>query len=103
MVHAEAYRGLFYGEVPSLPARPVVYQRIEKRITPLMLAMENGISLQRLRQSNPDIRNINGRLPVGFWVAVPGETDNFSGITSPRLAKRKAISVAKAGARDRET
>jgi membrane-bound lytic murein transglycosylase D len=103
MVHAEAYRDLFYGEVPAVPSRPVVFQRIKKRITPLMLAMENGVSLQRLRQSNPDIRNINGRLPVGFWVAVPGASDDFSGITTPRLSRRKAISIAKASSRSRKT
>jgi hypothetical protein len=99
MLHAEAYHGLFYGEVPSINVRPLAYQRILKSKTALSFAMENGISIQRFRQSNPDIRNINSRLPVGFWLAVPGDADDFAGLTHPKSGKKRVISVARAGRR----
>jgi membrane-bound lytic murein transglycosylase D len=102
MLHAEAYRTMFYGEVPSVTVRPLVYQQVQKSKTALAFAMENGISVQRFRQSNPDIRDINGRLPVGVWVAVPGEMDDFSGLTQPKQRRKSVISVARLSRRTRK-
>jgi membrane-bound lytic murein transglycosylase D len=102
MLHAEAYRGLFYGEVPSIKTRPLAYQRVEKNKTALAIAMENGISIQRFRQSNPDIRNIHGKIPVGFWIALPGDTDDFTGLTRPQAAKKRMFSIARASRRTRK-
>jgi hypothetical protein len=102
MLHAEAYRNLFYGEVPSVKTRPLAYQRVEKNKTALAIAMENGISIQRFRQSNPDIRNIHGKIPVGFWIALPGDADDFSGLTRPKTPKKRVLTIARASRRTRK-
>lgn len=102
MLHAEAYHGLFYGEVPQISTRPLVYQRVQKSKTPLTFAMENGISIQRFRQSNPDIRNIHGKMPIGYWVAVPGENDDFVGLTKPRSSKKRIVTLNHVGRKSRK-
>jgi membrane-bound lytic murein transglycosylase D len=103
MLHAESYREMFYGEVPEVKVRRLVYQRIQKNTTALALAMESGVSLQTFRQINPDIRNVNGRLPVGFWIALPSEADDLAGLTQPRSEQRKReLSLTKSIRRTRK-
>ncbi len=102
MVHAEAYRGLFYGEVPSIKTRPLVYQQVQKSKSALTFAMENSVSIERFRQNNPDIRNLGAKIPVGFWVALPGDVDDFAGLTKPRTNKKRPVSIASAGRRPRK-
>ncbi|MFL5812666.1 MAG: lytic transglycosylase domain-containing protein [Bdellovibrionia bacterium] len=102
MLHAEAYHGLFYGDVPSVQTRPLAYQRVEKNKTAMTIAMENGISIQRFRQSNPDIRNIHGKIPVGFWIALPGDADDFAGLTRPKSSKKRMISIARLSKKTRK-
>jgi membrane-bound lytic murein transglycosylase D len=102
MLHAEAYHGLFYGDVPSIQTRPLAYQRVEKNKTAMTIAMENGVSIQRFRQSNPDIRNIHGKIPVGFWIALPGDTDDFAGLTRPKASRKRVISIARLSKKTRK-
>lgn len=80
VLHAEAYRNLFYGEMPMPLQKPVAFRRIETPETALSFAMANGISLQEFRFYNPDVRNLHRRLPKGFLLAVPGETDDLGSL-----------------------
>lgn len=81
MLHAEAYQERFFGKLPVTPLRGLVYRRATGGETGLALAMNAGISLQEFTILNPDILDLKRKLPKGFWVAVPSETDNLSGIT----------------------
>lgn len=99
MVHAEAYRKLFYGEIPSVRFKPVSYERLEKRTSILSYAKEHGLSLQVLSRSNPDILNVVGKLPKNFLLALPGQAgaeDDLSGLTAPRSGRKKTLSASRA-------
>lgn len=93
VLHAEAYRSLFYGVPPVQSMGSVAYQRIQRPETGIALAEEHKVSLQTFKMHNPDIQNLGRRLPTGFWVALPGETDDFTGLLRNhrlRRARRRA-------------
>lgn len=78
VLHAEAYRHLFYGEPPVKPMRPIVFHSMTERKPGLKIAMENAVSLQEFRFLNPDIRDLRKPLPKGFQIALPGERDDLT-------------------------
>jgi len=84
VLHAEAYRHLFYGDAPLPSGHAVAFVQLERPMTALALALEKGIALQEFRFFNPDIKDLRRKLPRGFWVALPGEND------SPRRLSRIA-------------
>ncbi len=72
LLHAEAYKDLFYGNIPVPVATALTFHRLKAPITALEYSRRNGIPLQDFRLFNPDVRNINARLPVGYYVILPG-------------------------------
>ncbi len=83
ILHAEAYRKLYYGETPSANIRPTVFTRLEKPKSGLEIAMANGVSFKDFRFMNPDIRDMKRKLPKGFLIAVPGEKDDIASLFQP--------------------
>lgn len=97
ILHAEAYRNILYGDLPRIPLRPVSFIRVTKSQSALALAINKSVSLYEFKQLNPDIKELNHRLPVGFYVAMPSSNDDITPIinfryTKQRLTKKRLIS-----------
>ena len=91
VVHAEAYRHLYYGETPVQTFKPAQYQLVTKPETGLKIALSRSVSVQAFQFLNPDIRDLSKPLPRGFWVAVPADADDLAGLTEPkRVAATKS-------------
>jgi membrane-bound lytic murein transglycosylase D len=78
VLYAEAYRHLFYGTAPVPASRTIRLQAIKSPKTAMELAIEHGLSPQEFHTYNPDIKNIRMKLPKGFQIAVPGESDDVA-------------------------
>jgi membrane-bound lytic murein transglycosylase D len=87
LLHAETYRNVFYGEPPLSKPKPIQFKRLAKAQTALQFAQNNGISLQDFNFLNPDIINIQKRLPAGFIIAVPGASDDMAYLLKSPRAK----------------
>jgi membrane-bound lytic murein transglycosylase D len=72
LLHAEAYKDLFYGDTPLPVAPALTFHRVNASINALEYSRRNGIPLQDFRLFNPDIRNLSTRLPIGYYVILPG-------------------------------
>ena len=97
MVHAEAYRDVYYGESPLPVTPPLKFHKLTKSKSAFQYALSSGVSLHDLQLFNPDIRNLKQKLPVGFYIATPGyegEMDELIGSIRAKLVKRtKRIAV----------
>ena len=92
VVYAEAYRKLFYGNPPTDPIKSIAFHKISKSRSALTIAMERSIPLHDFRLLNPDIRNLNKKLPVGLWIAIPAENDDIAGLMKKGLKQALNIS-----------
>ena len=90
VLYAETYRKIFYGDIPHGPVRPMTFQQLTKSESAITYAMEKAISLKEFSSLNADIENIRKPLPKGFWVAVPGESDNITEFVDVALGKKKS-------------
>ena len=84
MLHAEAYRDVFFGEIPSSELRRLEFLRVDRPQNALSFAMSKGVALQDFRLLNPDIRDLGTKLPRNFLVALPAVSDNLAGLTQRR-------------------
>src|SRR5690606_9709607 len=91
VVHAEAYRNLFYGEPPTDPIQPIVFHKVNQSRNAVELANQYTIPLQRFRLSNPDVLNVQTRLPRGLLVAMPGEHDDLAMLRRIKPLSRRAM------------
>ena len=93
VVHAEAYRDLFYGQAPSALGHPIAFQKALAGKNALQIASDLNIPLKTFQLYNPDIQDLRAKLPRGFLVAVPGESDDLASLTGPtaRLKATKDI------------
>jgi hypothetical protein len=82
LLHAEAYRDLFYGEIPSRKLDRVVFEKVESGQTAHRFAQERGMTVADFRIYNPDLRALDVPLPRGFWLAVPANRANPAGFTA---------------------
>ncbi len=82
LLHAEAYKDLFYGDTPLPVAPALTFHRVKAPLTALEYSRRNGIPLQDFRLFNPDIRNLNARLPVGYYVILPGNDGEIDELIS---------------------
>lgn len=80
VLHAEHYRKVFYGEPPITQLRPVAFQIAPTGKSALRVAMDRGIPLQEFKLLNPDIQDLRRPLPIGFYIAVPGTSDDLAGL-----------------------
>lgn len=87
VLHAEAYRHLFYGKPPTAFVQPVAFHKASTGKTAIQVAKEHGIPLPQFELYNPDVMNIHAKLPHGFLIAIPGESDDLAMLTE---AKRRA-------------
>ena len=82
LLHAEAYKDLFFGDTPLPVAQALTFHRVNASITALEYSRRNGVPLQDFRLFNPDIRNLNARLPVGYYVILPGNDGEIDELIS---------------------
>ncbi len=75
MLHAEAYKDLFYGEIPLPVAPEMQFQRLSQPIVASKFAMKSGMSIADFRRFNPDVLNMQTTLPKGFFVATAADGD----------------------------
>jgi membrane-bound lytic murein transglycosylase D len=100
MVHAEAYRELFYGAPPQLNATAVAFQRLEKPSSGLSIASQRGVAMRDFMIFNPDVRDLKRTLPRGYWLAFPSSEDNVAILASGRArsnARPKPVEASDAG------
>jgi membrane-bound lytic murein transglycosylase D len=92
VLHAEAYRHLYYGDAPFV-AKYLTFTKFEQTndsLTAVELADQHHIALADFRLMNPDIRNIHGKVPAGFWIALPSKDDDFEGLNARAHARHEA-------------
>lgn len=77
IVRAIRYRDVFFGRAPEPALKVVKFEPTPRRMSLLDFAWEKGVSIQTLKGLNPDVPNLSGKLPKGFRVAMPTETDLF--------------------------
>jgi membrane-bound lytic murein transglycosylase D len=82
LLHAEAYKDLFYGDTPMPVAPALTFHRVNAPITGSDYARRNGIPVQDFRLFNPDVRNLNAKLPVGYYVILPGNDGEIDDLIS---------------------
>jgi membrane-bound lytic murein transglycosylase D len=82
LLHAEAYKDLFYGDVPMPVAPALTFHRVNVPLTASDYARRNGIPLQDFRLFNPDVRSPKARLPEGFYVILPGNDGEIDELVS---------------------
>jgi membrane-bound lytic murein transglycosylase D len=90
VLYAEAYRKLFFGDIPYATLRPVSFVQMKKIQSALSFTFENGISLQEFKILNADIQDIHHVLPKGFWVVVPGHSDDITDFVQLAVAHNGA-------------
>jgi hypothetical protein len=99
VLHAEAYRKLYFGTAPHIPDHVpfTEFDQLGKADFAANIAKQRKISLQDFRLLNPDVRNINRKVPAGFWIALPALGDDMAGLTRHVRAKiiRRGPVVAK--------
>jgi membrane-bound lytic murein transglycosylase D len=82
VLHAEAYRKLYYGDAPFV-AKYLTFTRFEQTTdaqTAIQLAEQHHLALADFHLMNPDIRNVHRNIPAGFWIALPSADDDFAGL-----------------------
>jgi membrane-bound lytic murein transglycosylase D len=92
VLHAEAYRQLYYGDAPFV-AKYLTFTKFEQTTnsqTAVQLADQYHMNLADFRLMNPDIRNIHRNIPAGFWIALPSKGDDFAGLNSHAHVQREA-------------
>ena len=84
LVHAEAYRDRFYGNRQGqvVDLKPIVFDRLKTPESARALCARRGVLVEEFRILNPDVTLLDQRLPSGFWVALPGEQDDFGGLST---------------------
>jgi membrane-bound lytic murein transglycosylase D len=89
ILHAEAYRDLFYGEPPAPKLQSVEFVMAPRGKTAMQIAHERGIALEEFALLNPDIRDLRKVLPPRFRIAIPGGDDNLAGLieVKPSVSK----------------
>lgn len=93
IVHAEAYRKLFYGQPPIQELRPTAFTKLTASVSGLELAKQQGLTPQEFKMLNPDVRDLHRKLPVGFVIASPANDDSMVALVKnpkPLRAKKNA-------------
>jgi membrane-bound lytic murein transglycosylase D len=97
MIHAEAYRHIFYGDPPNTSIGSIAFKRLERRASLVQVSSLYGVSVHELRATNPDLRNIKGALPAGFLIALPDNADDIALLTAKkRPGKHPRIQLSSA-------
>lgn len=87
LLHAEVYKDLFYGNTPLPVAPALTFHRITIPMSAKDYSSRNGIPLQDFRLFNPDVKNVNTKLPHGFYVILPGNDGEVDDLISSIKAK----------------
>ncbi|MBC7692980.1 MAG: lytic transglycosylase domain-containing protein [Methylotenera sp.] len=78
MLHAEAYRDVFYGEVPVPFLAPLRFEKLTRTQVASQVAKDRGIRMDEFRYLNPDIQSADAQLPRGYRIALPATEENLS-------------------------
>lgn len=89
IVHAEAYRELFYGQAPEVKETSVQFAKLTKSTSLVQYAMDQGISIDELRRLNPDVPNLKKMLPPGFWLVLPENASHHTIVSAQEWAEKK--------------
>lgn len=90
IVHAAAYRQLFFPELPEPLSRPIHFKEADGKQNALNVAAANGISIFEFQALNPDVRDLKMRLPKHYWIALPSSQDDWAGLVErARRSKRR--------------
>lgn len=87
LLHAEVYKDLFYGDTPLPVAPALTFHRIKVPMSAKDYSKRNGIPLQDFRLFNPDVKNVNAKLPQGFYVILAGNDGEVDDLISAFKAK----------------
>lgn len=88
LLHAEVYKDLFYGDTPLPVAPALTFHRVNSAITGKEYARRNGIPIQDFKLFNPDVKNLNKRLPVGMYLILPGNDGEIDDLISAITLKK---------------
>jgi membrane-bound lytic murein transglycosylase D len=102
MVHAEAYRDVFYGTPPRLDSRSIAFQRLARPLSGLGVSAEHGVAVRDFMVFNPDVRDMRKTLPKGYWVALPSSDDRVTILASLRRDVHEPAQVSDADNGDQE-
>ncbi len=80
VTHAEAYREIFYGEVPKALKNFVTIERLTHSESALRFIADKRLSVPDFKLFNYDVRDLKRPLPRGYWLAVPSNKDHIEGI-----------------------
>ncbi|MBC7384644.1 MAG: lytic transglycosylase domain-containing protein [Cryobacterium sp.] len=100
LLHAEAYKDLFYGDTPLPVAPALTFHRVKVPLSGRDFASRNGIPLQDFRLFNPDVKNMNARLPLGFHVILPGNDGEIDDLISS--IKARVVRTRRFAGKDRK-
>jgi len=86
-MHAQVYKDLFYGNTPLPVAPALTFHKITIPMSAKDYSRRNGIPLQDFRLFNPDVKNVNVKLPYGFYVILPGNDGEVDDLISAIKAR----------------
>ncbi len=100
LLHAEAYKDLFYGGSPLPVAPRLTFHKVSAHLTPIEYAKKLDVKLRDFMLYNPDVKYPQKKLPLGLYVAVPGhegEIDELIAAIRPklRIAKKPRSVIAR--------
>jgi membrane-bound lytic murein transglycosylase D len=81
LVHAEAYREVFYNLAQPLPMKPVTLEYAPGKKSALVLSIERGLDIQEFKKLNPDVQNLLVTLPKGTRLAFPSRKSGTQDFT----------------------
>lgn len=87
VLHAEAYRKLFYGELHPTDLWMIQYTKITRPISIQAFTSTTGISPIDFRILNPDIQSRTQTLPAGFLVATRSQNENLDALFHRKRTK----------------
>lgn len=87
LLHAEVYKDLFYGNTPLPVAPALTFHKITIPMSAKDYSRRNGIPLQDFKLFNPDVKNVNVKLPYGFYVILPGNDGEVDDLISAIKAR----------------
>jgi membrane-bound lytic murein transglycosylase D len=89
IIHAEAYRELFYGRAPEVKETAIQFARIATPSNLLEYSLTHGVSIEALRRLNPDVPSLKKTLPVGFWLVLPEGSSHHTMVSAQQWAETK--------------
>lgn len=91
ILHAEAYKDLFYADSPLPVAPPLAFERVDRALTPVQWMKTKSMSIQDFQLYNPDVRSLYRKMPVGLYLAAPAPKDEVASLVGSINVKMKRV------------